>query len=112
MVESDNGSKSNLSQGAQKILEQLHSDQNAGNGRQTDSKQHIAQDSQISGLSSQFGKGASAHEEDEGDSNVDNSDEDIKAEDVIIKSSDLIYQPESQLREWLRKHGKQDYIDF
>eukprot|EP00347_Sterkiella_histriomuscorum_P013147 403365832 len=32
--------------------------------------------------------------------------------DIVIKSDQLIFNPESSLRGWLKKHGKSDYIDF
>jgi hypothetical protein len=36
----------------------------------------------------------------------------VSRNEIFIKGSDLIHQPESQLRNWLRKHGKHHCIDF
>jgi hypothetical protein len=55
--------------------------------------------SQNSGLSG----GGDSDEEDGGDE---------EEEDMDIKCSDLIFNPESMLRSWLKKRGKQHCIDF
>ena len=40
------------------------------------------------------------------------SDEENEEERVFYKPSELLYQPKSDMRTWLRKHGKAKYIDF
>ena len=47
-------------------------------------------------------------EELKGYSDCDDEEEDK----VFFKQSDLLYQPKSDQRNWLRKHGKSKYIDF
>lgn len=43
----------------------------------------------------------------------DNSGSDDSGdENCIIKTNDMIYNPESYLNNWLKKHGKEDYINF
>ena len=39
-------------------------------------------------------------------------EEEQEHERVFFKQSDLLYQPKSDQRNWLRKHGKAKYIDF
>ena len=38
--------------------------------------------------------------------------EEQEDERVFFKQSELLYQPKSDQRNWLRKHGKGKYIDF
>ena len=40
------------------------------------------------------------------------SEEEEEDERVFFKQSELLYQPKSDQRNWLRKHGKAKYIDF
>lgn len=41
-----------------------------------------------------------------------NTSEESVSLDDVIKNSDLIFQSGYNFRNWLRKHGKNDYIDF
>ncbi len=46
-------------------------------------------------------------------SNSNESDNEEEEEDYAkFLQADLIYQPESELRQWLIKHGKSDFIVF
>jgi len=46
-------------------------------------------------------------------SNSNQSEEEEEEEDYAkFKQADLIYNPESELRQWLIKHGKSDFIIF
>lgn len=47
-------------------------------------------------------------DEDEEESDEDEDDGDL----YPIKQADLLHQPESQIRNWLKLHGKSKYIDF
>lgn len=42
----------------------------------------------------------------------DGSDSEDGNTRVFYKQTELIHQPQSVLRQWLRKHGKDKYIDF
>ena len=47
------------------------------------------------------------------DGHDDEDDEDDEdSDDAIIKTNDMIWQPESNLNNWLKKVGKEHYINF
>ena len=82
---------------AQKIIDDL------------DAKAALARKgSEYSAMSSELGGKANldAQESDDADS------DEVDQSDVVIKNSDLIFQPESQTRDWLLKHGKAHCIEF
>ena len=54
----------------------------------------------------------SGNDEDEAEDEDGDSDEDDEDENVFYRPSDLIYQSKYDLRKWLRKTGKDKYIDF
>lgn len=45
-------------------------------------------------------------------SDEDGSDEEEDEDNINFTNEDLIFNPESDLRKWLRTHGKEHCIDF
>ena len=42
----------------------------------------------------------------------DDDDDDDDEDQINYKNEDMIFNPESGLRKWLKKHGKEHCIDF
>ena len=58
---------------------------------------------------------AAASDDEGGSKKGEDDDEDSDEsgdENCIIKTNDMIFNPESYLKNWLKSHGKEDYINF
>lgn len=48
----------------------------------------------------------------DGEDDDDDDDDSDSSEECIIRTNDMIWQPESNLNNWLKKVGKEHYINF
>lgn len=59
-------------------------------------------------------KSGASDDEDQSKKDGDDEDgsDDSGDENCVIKTNDMIFNPESYLNNWLKVHGKEDYINF